>query len=51
MLVRRLTQMSADTGQVATALKSVLEKASAAAQTFGKRTQRCSGAYHIGCVS
>ena len=39
VLVRRLTQMSADTGQVATALKTVLEKASAAAQRSGKNTK------------
>jgi len=38
-LVRRLTQMSADSGQVATALKSVLDKASAAAQRSGKNTK------------
>ena len=39
LLVRRLTQMSVDTGQVATALKSVLEKASAAAQKSGRNTK------------
>jgi len=38
-LVRRLTQMSAESGQVATALKSVLDKASAAAQRSGKNTK------------
>lgn len=38
---RRLTQMSADSGQVASALKSVLEKAAAAAQRSGKNTKVC----------
>ncbi len=41
ILVRRLTKMSADTGQVATAVKSVLEKAAAAAQRSGKSTKVC----------
>ena len=49
LLVRRLTQMSVDTGQVSTALKSVLEKASAAAQKSGRNTKV--GRLSIGSVS
>ena len=36
LIARRLTQMSAGSGQVADALKGVLEKAAAAAQRSGK---------------
>ena len=36
LVARRLTQMSAGSGQVASALKCVLEKAAAAAQRSGK---------------
>ena len=39
VFVRRLTQMSVDSGQVSTALKSVLDKAQAAAQRSGKNTK------------